>query len=498
MSLSEPPVAADPTGELLDHPEAGNRAIRGSVLRSAAYVGGILVTLVSAPLLVRHLGVVGFGQYSLVGTTVAAFATLVDAGLLTIAQREYVVRTGADRDHTMAALVGLRLVLTGAAVSAAVIFCVIAGYGSTLVIGAVLSSVGTMIIATQHMTGTPLVVELRNGAASAIDFGGQMGNALLVIALVLLGAKLLPFLATGILMGGASLVVTKYLVRTKFPLLPRFDLRVWWGLLREALPYVAAAAISALYFRLALIVLAQTSTALETGYYATAFRLLEIVLGVPALLVSAAFPVIARAADQDGDRLRYQVGRIWEVALILGLWFIVGIELIAPFALEFIAGANGGPSVPVLRVQGPAILATFFAVASAFPLLALRRHREVLIANLVALAVGAVAVGILAPTHGATGTAVGTLIAETVLAVTMTVQLLRAHPGTRLPIVTLPIALACAGLALCLLLVPVHPIVRAVVGTLIYFGGLALFRRLPEEALVALHVRKLLPNRRTT
>ncbi len=489
------PGAPDPTGELLDHAEAGNRAIRGSVLRSGAYVGGILVTLVSAPLLVRHLGVAGFGQYSLVGNTVAAFATLVDAGLLTIAQREYVARQGADRDRTMAALVGLRLTMTGLAVSLAILFCIVSGYGHTLVTGAVLAGVGTMIIATQHMTGTPLNVELRLGATSAIDFLGQVGQSGLVILLVILGAKLLPFFATGILLGGIALVVTKYLVRDKFPLWPSFDRRLWWSLLRGALPYVAAAAITGLYFRLALIVLAQTSTELETGYYATSFRLLEIIIGVPALLVSAAFPVMARAADQDEDRLRYQVGRVWEVALILGLWFVVGITLMAPFALEFIAGSNGGPSVPVLRLQGPAVLFTFFAVASAFPLLALRRHAEVLRANLAALVTGAIAVGILAPAAGAEGTAVATLVAEGVLAATMTGYLWRELPGVSLPAVTLPIALACAGAALCLLLVPVHPIVRAVLGTAVYFGGLALFRRLPEEALVALHVRRFLPKR---
>ena len=60
---------------------------------------------------------------------------------------------------------------------------------------------------------------------------------------------------------------------------------------------------------------------------------------------------------------------------------------------------------------------------------------------------------------------------------------------------TLPFALVFAGLALLLLLVPIHPIVRAVVGTLIYFGGLALFRRLPEETLVALGVRRIFPRR---
>ena len=43
--------------DLLDTGAAGPAALRGSALRTGAYVGGILLSLVSAPLLIRHLGV---------------------------------------------------------------------------------------------------------------------------------------------------------------------------------------------------------------------------------------------------------------------------------------------------------------------------------------------------------------------------------------------------------------------------------------------------------
>ena len=67
------------------------------------------------------------------------------------------------------------------------------------------------------------------------------------------------------------------------------------------------------------------------------------------------------------------------MALILGVWFVVGIMLVgAVRAASSSPGTRAAASVPVLRLQGPAVLFTFFAVASAFPLLALRRHREVL------------------------------------------------------------------------------------------------------------------------
>ena len=476
--------------DILDTADAGPTAIRGSLMRSGSYVIGILLSLVSAPLLVRHLGVEGYGQYVLVNTIVVLFAGLVDAGLLSIAQREYVVRSGEDRDRTMRDLLGLRLVLTGAAVAVAIAFTAIAGYGSTLLIGSVLCSTGLIIVAVQHMATTPLIAGLRMGVTSAIDVLSITVTVALVVVLVVLDASLLPFLAIGIFTSLMTLIITLRLVRGQISLRPRFDRAPGWPCSRTRSPYVAAAAITALYFRLALVILSQVSSELETGIYATGFRLLEVVLGVPGMLISAAFPVLARAADTDAERLRYQIGRVWEVALIVGIWFVVGIELLAPFGLEVLAGKDGDLSVPVLRAQAPAVLATFFAVASAFPLLALRRHKEVLVANAAALVVGVVATALLAPTHGAVGTAYATLMAEVVLGVTMTVQLYRVHHGTPLPLRTLPVALVAAGAALLILLAPIHPVLQGLIGTGVYFGILALFGRIPVEVLEALHLKR--------
>ena len=61
MPPAEPPAAADT--DLLDTRAAGPAALRGSVLRTGAYVAGILLTVVSARVLITHLGVSTFGRY---------------------------------------------------------------------------------------------------------------------------------------------------------------------------------------------------------------------------------------------------------------------------------------------------------------------------------------------------------------------------------------------------------------------------------------------------
>ena len=59
--------------DVLDSRDAGPAALRGSALRSGAYLAGVALSIASAPLLIRHLGVARFGQY----VTVVSLMNLV-------------------------------------------------------------------------------------------------------------------------------------------------------------------------------------------------------------------------------------------------------------------------------------------------------------------------------------------------------------------------------------------------------------------------------------
>ncbi len=489
MSTPEAPLEKAPA-DVLDTPRAGPAAIRGSALRASAHVAGIGLALVSAPLLIHHLGVEDWGRYVLVNSVVLIVGGVMDAGLISIAQREYVVRTGADRDRTMRNLLGLRLVLMSAAVALAVGFAAVAGYDRDVVIGTVISGVGLLLLAIQHMLVTPLIAALRFGVTTAMEFAGQVLMVALVVALVVADAGLLAFLAVGIPVAIVLTGVTAALTRGQSPLRPRFDRVEWWELVRDTLPYAAAAAVTAVYFRLSMVVLSLVSSDFETGLYATSYRVVEVVLGVPALLVSALFPVLARAAERDERRLASSVARIFEVGIILGLGATLLLELSAPFVIDVLADDEAAGATDVLRLQAPAVIATFVAVTCAFPLLSLRRHGSVLVANLVGLGGSVIGTLALAPAFGAEGTAVATVIAEGLLALAMAVLLLRSRRSVRLPLGVVGPALALAALGACALLLPVHDAARAAIGGAVYFGGLLALGRIPPELLDAVKLRR--------
>jgi O-antigen/teichoic acid export membrane protein len=280
--------------------------------------------------------------------------------------------------------------------------------------------------------------------------------------------------------GLTTVGLTMFLVRHSLSLVPRFRGVEWWSLVRDTLPYAAAIAVNTLYFRVTIIVMSLTATAEETGYFATSFRVIEVLIGVPALAIGAAFPILSRSAREDQPRFRRTTERVVELSLIAGVAMALTVALLAPFVIRVIAGPTGTPAVEVLQIQAVALVATFVAVGTGFPLLSLRRHSALLIANSAALVINIVLTLVLVPLAQARGAALAGVIAETSLAIGQLLLLQRAH-GRLIRLRSL-VGIAVAGLlAAAPLLVAVHPILRTVAGLAIYAALLAVFGLTPPE-----------------
>src|SRR4029077_14896935 len=148
-------------------------------------------------------------------------------------------------------------------------------------------------------------------------------------------------------------------VRHSSRLRPAFEREYWKRLGRELLPYAAAAAIGAVYFRVEIVVLSLASTGVETGFFSSAFRITEVVVGIPWLVASSALPVIARAAERDRERLKYVLRQMFAASLTAGVGIAVVVFLGARFAIDVVAGPKYRSSVEVLQIQAITVAFTF-------------------------------------------------------------------------------------------------------------------------------------------
>src|SRR5919108_3783495 len=168
-AASDAPLASDPV-DVLDTPSAGGKVIRGGVLRGGGYAAGILLAVVGAALMTRHLGVVDWGRYVIVLSLVTIVGGLSEAGMSMIGVREYSVLSGNERDRLMRNLLGLRLTITAVGVAAAVVFAIAAGYGRVLVFGTLVAGLGLLVNSMQQTVSVPLSASLRLGWGKALHF----------------------------------------------------------------------------------------------------------------------------------------------------------------------------------------------------------------------------------------------------------------------------------------------------------------------------------------
>lgn len=486
--MSTPEI--DPDGHVLTAPGAGGRAIRGGMIRTGGYGAGLLLTAVASIFLLRHLGVVRFGQY----TTVIAIVTIVqgvtDAGLTLVGQREYVHADAERRRTLLADLVGLRLVLTPIGIAIGVLFAVVAGYPNALVTGTLLAGLGVLLAVVAATLTMPLSVDLRYGAVTATDLARQLVIVAGIVVLVAAGAGLVPFFVVYVAAGAVSIVVALVFVGARGWVVPRFAWREWRPLLWEAAPIALSSIVNVTYIRTLIILASLLATAEQTGLFATSYRISEILLGVPQLMIGAAFPILVHSGAADEQRLVHVLQRMGEAALLVGLGLGLVLTVGAAPIVDVLGGSAYADAASVLRIQSVAIAAAFVTQLGTFGLVAVREQRALVLVNVLALATVLVLGCTLIPLWEADGAALAASVGETLLALTAMAMLVRARPALRPDLRYVPKLLVAAALGGACVLLPVPDAVAAVLAAGAYAVVAWLLRAVPVELLEALVRRR--------
>jgi O-antigen/teichoic acid export membrane protein len=476
------------TQAILGAGSAGGKVIRGGLLRAGGYIVGTIAATAASVVLLRYLGPVAVGQYVTVMSLLAIVGGLTDAGLTVIGQREYTIATTDEqRRRLLADIVAMRLAITPIGVILATGFAVLAGYDHTLVLGTLIGGAGVVVANVAATLTVPLSVQLRLGAVTATEVIKQLVTAAGMAILAVVGAGLLAFFAVNVAAGAASLALAIPLAGAAGRVWPHFAPRQWMPILREAAPVALSLAVNVLYVRALIILMSLLASPLQTGYFATSYRVLEVFVSVPLLMLGSAFPVLAHAGDADEGRLAYALQRLAEVTLLTAVAIVLVLVIAAAPILDVLGGSKYDQAADVLRIQAFALLGAFLTQVWVTGLVSIRRQRALVLTNCVALATALVLGASLIPVLDAKGAAISAVIGELVLAATTATMLVRARPSLGPPIGRLARVLAAgaAGGAVGLAL-PIGDIAGAAVAVVVFAAAAFALRAVPFELLHAL------------
>jgi O-antigen/teichoic acid export membrane protein len=261
-------------------------------------------------------------------------------------------------------------------------------------------------------------------------------------------------------------------------------------LLRETLPLAVAFAMSVVYFRVLVVLVSLLSTDVQTGLFGTSFRIFEMLLGLPALILSVALPLLSVAGDEDEPRLRRALQSMTEASLLIAALLVVGIVILAEPGIRLVGGEEYIGAVPVLRIQALALIPVFLVQTWQLGLIAGRAQRAMAFANGLALVL-VLALGLaFIPSGGAEAAAWVAVAAETGLALFLWIALHRTSPAGAPNLRSIWKVAVAAGLAVGAgYLLRDSPVVGACVATVVLVAVAILTRAVPLDLYHAIGFR---------
>ena len=178
------------------------------------------------------------------------------------------------------------------------------------------------------------------------------------------------------------LLATLVVLTTRERVRPGIDRGEWRYLLAETAPAAASAVLGSLFYRVAIVTMSLLATAEETGYFGLSYRVSEVFIAVPWLVVGSAFSVLSRAAETDRDRFAAAYRQLFDASVILGVGSAFVLVAGAQPIIAMLGGSEFEPAVPVLRIQGVSVGFTFLVTLFGAVLWIVRAKRQLVIVNL--------------------------------------------------------------------------------------------------------------------
>jgi O-antigen/teichoic acid export membrane protein len=394
------------SGDDLSRPVARNLAMVFTG-RAAA----LLLQFVAFAVAAAYLEPALLGIYTFAVALTALFRLLPAFSFDPIVTRDLAQRPGEEPTLVPNAAY-LRLVLSAVAYLALAATLVLGGYDDLHTHAGLIAGLALPMVALDTFRNS-LGVRLRLGWSSIADV---LEGAITLAGAVLIatsGGGVYAFLWLYVAAKAANGAVLAIAVAR----ITDFDWKArtagWPTLLKAAAPLALATVLIALYFRVDMVVLARLKPAADVGQYGAAYKFLDTLLLVPALVMSVLQPVIARSAVASDDRLRRRYHRSLQLMAVAGLGIAVLGAMTGPRALParpgFEAYEGAGRALAVLSV---AAALSFVGTVVQATLVATHRQRQLLYVAGAALAINIVLMVSLIPPYSYMGAAWATVLTE--------------------------------------------------------------------------------------
>lgn len=248
---------------------------------------------------------------------------------------------------------------------------------------------------------------------SVVTTSEILGRIILVIGIALLALGQRGFLPMMAVVTIASLASSLYLALKYGRMRLSLDGAISRALMIRMWPTALAVICNALYLQADRVILPMFVNQIEVGLYGAAYRVLDIVIQLAAIIMGITMPLITFAWSRrlaEEFKQRYQLS--FDLLNLLLIPILAGTLALATPLMRFVAGPEFTAAGGVLRWLAWSILGTCFGMAFGHVALAIGRQKEALWIYASDAIVSLIAYGIFIPRYGIFGAAGVTIFSE--------------------------------------------------------------------------------------
>lgn len=326
-------------------------------------------------LIIRNLSVDDFGTFSLIFGILGMLSIITDLGLGRVAVK-LLLEKASDRARSAGAYITLRSVFGVLGYLVAFVVVTLGGYGPVTVTATAIGALSVILdtVGDAHTTIFQVRERMRVPSISAVMAAST--QMLAVLTLIQKDASLIPFMIPAVIASAVDcsirVVGARRLQRIRYTV----DPRLWWRLLKEAVPISVGNAMATLYYRVDIIMLSQLATLTAVATYSVAYKFVDLVGVIPAVFSTAALPVLVRHWPDDREslqRVMLQICRL--LAAIAGL-IAAGFLVLADEVVPLLYGQQYSDAVAPAKIVVLSQCLSFAAEAALLVLIAAGRHKR--------------------------------------------------------------------------------------------------------------------------
>lgn len=318
-----------------------------------------VIMLVVVAVVTEHISPAELGEYQLAITVWAIGTVFIVAGLDT----KVALEASLSHEH------GLQLVpatytarlLAFAAVSMAVIVAIVVlGYTSDERLYIAIVGVATLATVIGQVANSILVGREDFVVASRIGVAVRFAVAIATVVAVALFDRGVPTIL--LLTAAGSIASTAFVLRhaRRFGVSTRLSgPREGLAMLRLGAPFLFGAVALVLYREMDIFVMRALLDSDALGWYAVADRLIGIVMTLPFVLLTVAFPRMARVQDRRPAEADDTFADAFDSSLLIGVPAGLGMACVAQNITDLLLGDAYRPAGAVLSVMGVMLALTF-------------------------------------------------------------------------------------------------------------------------------------------